>query len=416
LFVKVAELKTESKKSMVVLGSGFGAHSLLKKLKRRNYGVKLVSPRNHFLFTPLLPSTAVGTIEFRSIVEPVRNLDPSIEYIRATAEVVDPQKHEVTCRPLNSDRTFSLNYDVLVLAGGVQPNTYGIPGVFEHACFLKELNDARNIRQRILDNYERASLPDADRDEKIHLLHFVICGGGPTGIEFAAEVYDFVVHEVGRYFPNLIAFTQITLVEAGSEILTAFDRHLREKAIHLFHRQNIQVLLGNPVKVVKKKSLMLSNNQKLHYGLLLWAAGNAPIPLVKALPCEKDRSGRVLTDAFLKVTGCDGVYALGDCCVPGDQNLPQTAQVAMQEGKYLARCFNYPERMAPFRFKSLGTLAYIGSESALVETSVLQGSGFLAWLFWRSVYLTRLVRWRNKIKVVMDWLLNMVFGRDISQF
>ncbi|NOZ07919.1 MAG: FAD-dependent oxidoreductase, partial [FCB group bacterium] len=393
-------------KRLIVLGSGFGAHSLLQKLSYRRYQVILVSPRNHFLFTPLLPSTAVGTIEFRSIVEPVRNLQPRVNYLQAACTKINPEYRGVSCLSTHGEQQFTIPYDLLVIATGVQSNTYGIPGVAEHACFLKELKDARTIRQRILDNFEKAALPGLSDDEKHNILHFVICGGGPTGIEFAAEVHDFVVHEVGRYFPELIPFTKITLIEAGPQILTVFDTHLREKAMHLFHRQNIQVMLGNPIKAVEKDSLKLSNNKKLKYGLLLWAAGNAPVPFVQTLPCEKDRSGRILTDDFLRVPGCANVYALGDCSVPRGQKLPQTAQVAMQQGKYLARCLNTPQRTKPFHFKSLGTLAYIGSDSALVETSTVRGSGFLAWLFWRSVYLTRIVRWRNKIKVVVDWALN----------
>jgi NADH:ubiquinone reductase (non-electrogenic) len=173
------------KRRLIVLGSGFAGFSLVKSVDTASYDVAIVSPRNHFLFTPLLPSTTVGTIEFRSIIEPIRGARKGIEYYQASCTSVDPQRNVIGCRHAVDEREFSLPYDVLVIAVGAENNTYGIPGVAEHALFLRELADARAIRQRIIECFERASIPEMEESERSSLLRFLVVGGGPTGVEFA---------------------------------------------------------------------------------------------------------------------------------------------------------------------------------------------------------------------------------------
>ncbi len=407
-----------SLQQLLILGTGFGAFNLIKHL-RSGYDVTVVSPRNHFLFTPLLPSTAVGTIEFRSIIEPIRDANKGIRFFHASAESVDVATRIVHCKGATNQRAFDVPYGILVIAVGAMPNDYGIPGVAGHALFLKELRDASILRQRIIKNFEQASLPGVPVAERQRLLHFVVCGGGPTGVEFAAELNDFLLDDLQELYPHLSADVGISIVEAGNEILGTFDEKLRRYATEIFRRQRIRILAKSPVTRVDERSLTLADDSIIHYGLLLWAAGNAPVSFVKNIPLEKDKQGRIVVDSFFRAKSNNSIYAIGDCSVVENAPLPATAQVAQQQGKYLGKCLNAHARggnVEPFAYTHLGMLAYIGNNRALADLNTYKGKGWTTWLFWRSAYLSRIVSFRNKFSVLTDWIRARIFGRDTSQF
>lgn len=403
---------------LVVLGTGFGAFNLIRHL-RDDHDITVVSPRNHFLFTPLLPSTTVGTIEFRSIIEPIRHARRGLRFFHATAEAVDASARTVACTGASDGRSFTVPYDLLVIAVGAVSNTFKVPGVAEHAMFLKELSDARELRRGIIRCFERANLPGVSAEERRRLLHFVVCGGGPTGVEFAAELNDFLTDDLARVYPHLIAEAQITLVEAMKEILGTFDEKLRRYATDLFRRQRIHLLLESPVVRVEPTVLHLRDGAALPYGLLLWTTGIGPTPFARRSALARDARGRFLTDACFRVGGTQDVYALGDCGTVEGAGFPATAQVAQQQGKYLARALRLRARGGepePFRYRNLGMLAYVGGSRALADLQGYKGRGWTSWLFWRSAYLTRIVSLKNKIKVLSAWITARLFGRDISQF
>ena len=410
---------TNDKRRLVVLGTGFAAFTLVKLLRIERYHLTLISPRNHFLFTPLLPSTTVGTIEFRSIIEPIRQAAGRFNYFQASCEDIDLAQRKVFCRGSVDGEVFQYPYDLLVIAVGAISNTFRVPGVAEHALYLRELHEARQLRRRIIECFERASLPHVAAKEQARLLHFVVCGGGPTGVEFAAELHDLLVEDLRPSYPGLADQVKITLVEAGQEILSSFDARLRDYATAHFRRQHIEIRTGIPVVTVEKERLQLGNREWLPYGLLLWSTGNAPTPLAEKLSVAKDGAARLSTDHFLRLQGHPEVYALGDCAGISGYALPATAQVAMQQGKYLASSLNRiaaGQRVPPFRYRHLGMLAYIGGNRALADFQNFKGKGITVWMFWRSAYLTRLVSLRNKLQVMFDWMKAKVFGRDLSHF
>lgn len=407
------------RRKLIVLGSGFGAFSLIKEIDTSAYDVIVVSPRNHFLFTPLLPSTTVGTIEFRSIIESIRVARPGVQFYQAMCLSIDTDRRRITCWQELDGSEFTLEYDLLVIAVGASNNTYGIPGVLEHAMFLKELADARAIRQRIIDCFEQASMPGLAEVERKRLVHVVIVGGGPTGVEFAAEMHDFLVGDLQNSFPQLKADVRISLLEATHQILGSFDVHLSSYAIKRFRRQRIEVRTGSIVAKVEAQAVHLADGSVIPYGLLVWSTGIGPRPLVQSLPFEKELRGRIVVDEFLRLRGRSDVFALGDCATQYGTDLPATSQVAQQEGKYLGRMFNRQvsgKPIKPFEYHHLGMLAYIGGNRALADLTSVKGHGIAAWLFWRSAYLTRLVSLRNKILVLFDWCKTFFFGRDISRF
>ena len=403
---------------LVVLGTGFGAFNLVTRL-RRGYDITVISPRNHFLFTPLLPSTTVGTIEFRSIIEPIRHARKNLRFYWATAVTVDAGRKVVHCLSRADERPFEVEFDILVIAVGAVNNTYNIPGVREHALFLRELNDARELRQRIIRCFEQAAIPTVTEDERKRLLHFVVCGGGPTGVEFAAELNDFLNEDLSHTYAGLLPDARITLVEASQEILRGFDRKLREYATNLFRRERIQLLTASPVISVSDGTISLSDGSTLPYGLLLWSAGNGATEFIRATSLPKDSRSFLIVDRFFRVQGQSDIYALGDCAAIEGFPLPATAQVAQQQGRYLARELNAiasGRSVQQFEYRSLGMLAYVGNRRALADLEAYKGKGWATWLFWRSAYITRIMSLKNKVLVLFDWFKALVFGRDVSQF
>ncbi len=413
------ESARRDKPKLVILGTGFAGFSLLKKLDQRLYDLTVISSRNHFLFTPLLPSSTVGTVEFRSIIEPIRRACKGVRFFQGSARELDTANKWVRFVSTLGQETFDVAYDILIIAVGAKVNTFGIPGVTENALFLKTAEDARKIRRRTIECFEQASEPGLPQERRRQLLHFAVVGGGPTGVEFAAELHDFVMKEVRACYPHLMEDVSITLVDAADHILGAFDKSLSDYTTKHFQRQNIQVRTGIRTVKLEKDRAILNDGSEVHFGMVVWSTGLGPTIAVSQFNLPKDKASRLLVDQTLKVQEQDNIYAMGDCaCVVG-KNYPATAQVAMQEGNYLAKALN---RLAdgkpaePFKYNHHGMLAYIGEDAAIADLNAIKGKGRGTYFLWRSAYFTRLMSWKNKILVLFDWLKTGFFGRDISRF
>lgn len=404
---------------VLVLGCGFAGFSLLYRLNRKAWDATLLTPRNYFLFTPLLPSAVAGSVEFRSILEPARRRLRGVRVIEASAESVDWESRQVSCVGAVGGERFTLPWDYLVIAVGNTVADFGIPGVAEHTLKLYSVEEARIIRRGILEQLARAEIPGLTEAQIRERLTFVIIGGGPTGVEAAAEIHDLLDEEASHSYPDLAPYARVVLIEALGRILTTFDQALGEYTDRHFGREGIQVRTGAKVQAIEPNAVLLQGGERIDCGLILWAAGNAPVPFVKNLGIPLDRRGRIVIDDSLRVAGRENVYAMGDCAVVGEPPLPATAQVAQQQGKYLAKALERRLQGRPveaFRFKAQGMLAYIGGGQALADLPQVKWSGRGAWLFWRSVYLTKLVSPANKVKVLFDWIKARLFGRDLSRF
>ncbi|MGV8016758.1 MAG: FAD-dependent oxidoreductase [Ignavibacteria bacterium] len=350
----------------------------------------------------------------------MRNIS-GITFHQSYCTGIDAANSKIECEDSDTGKKYALGFDILVIAVGEVTNTYGIKGVNENALFLKELSDARKIRTKVVDCFENASLPGISHQERKDFLRFAVCGGGPTGVEFAAELHDFIEEDVKRKYRDLAAYVEIILIEAGNSILASFDRKLSEYTTKIFKRQNIVIKTNSPVKEVDEKLIYLDNDTSFKYGLLVWAAGNTSTNLVRKVGFNLDRRGKILTDSYFRVRSGDkvneNVFAIGDCSAIKGYEIPATAQAAQKTGVFLAGYLNknfYSER--PFNFKNLGMLAYIGKRKALADLPQYKGTGFGAFLFWRSAYLTRLVSFKNKVLVIFDWIKTFVSGRDVSNF
>ncbi|CAA0825099.1 External alternative NAD(P)H-ubiquinone oxidoreductase B1- mitochondrial [Striga hermonthica] len=317
------------KKKVVVLGTGWAATSFLKDLNISNYEVQVVSPRNYFAFTPLLPSVTCGTVEARSIVEPVRNIikkrNGEIKFWEAECLKIDHMGKRVFCRSnidenLAGNKEFSLEYDYLVIAIGSQVNTFDTPGVLENCHFLKEVEDAQRIRRTVIDCFEKAVLPELTEEEQKTNLHFVIVGGGPTGVEFAAELHDFVYEDLVNIYPSVKDLVSITVIQSGDHILNTFDERISSFAEQKFQRDGIEVLTGHRVvsvsdRMIKMRAKSTGEDISIPHGMIVWSTGVSTRPVVKNFMDQIGQEKRrvLATDEWLRVKGCEEVYALGDC-------------------------------------------------------------------------------------------------------
>ncbi|CAL5391377.1 unnamed protein product [Camellia sinensis] len=326
-----AELsQAESKKKrVVVLGTGWAGTSFLRDLDMSSYDVQVVSPRNYFAFTPLLPSVTCGTVEARSVVEPIRNMikkkSGKINFCEAECLKIDTANKKVFCQSnlpenLVGNNDFSLEYDYLVIAIGAQVNTFNTPGVLEYCYFLKEVEDAQKIRRCVIDCFEKAVLPGLSEEERRTNLHFIIVGGGPTGVEFAAELHDFVQEDLVKIYHSVKDLVKITLIQSGDHILNTFDDRISSFAEQKFQRDGIEVLTGSRVLSVSDKFInmkMKSSGDVLSmpHGMVVWSTGVGARPVVKDLMEQIGQGKRrvLATDEWLRVKGCQDVYALGDC-------------------------------------------------------------------------------------------------------
>ncbi|KAI8602454.1 pyridine nucleotide-disulfide oxidoreductase-domain-containing protein [Dissophora ornata] len=429
-----------TKRTVVLLGSGWGAISFLKKLNTDDYNVIVVSPRNYFLFTPLLPSCTVGTIELRSIMEPIRFIighkTRNVKFYESECTDIDPESKTISVTDVSDIKGAVANttipYDYLVVAIGADNQTFGMAGVREFACFLKEVWDAQKIRTRLMDCVESAGFASQTPEEVERLLHMVVVGGGPTGVEYAAELHDFLKDDLETWYPELADKFKITLVEALPNVLPMFSSQLIQYTENTFKQNHIEVLTKTMVKEVADKEIKVMDANKnmvtIPYGLLVWATGNCPRPLARKLMARiKDGQSSprgLLVDDYMRVSGAQDMYAIGDCTF---SKYAPTAQVATQQGIYLASVFHNLARIdkgenmkiTPFEYSHQGSLAYIGSDKAIADLPFLNGNvsvgGVATYVFWRSVYISNMFSFRNRFLVVGDWMKSKVFGRDISR-
>ncbi|KAL6927262.1 NADH-ubiquinone reductase (H(+)-translocating) ndi1 [Hanseniaspora valbyensis] len=436
------------KKNVVILGSGWGGISFLQHIDESKYNVTLISPRPHFLFTPLLPSAPVGTVDEKSIIEPVVNFavkktKGNVSYYEAQATKINYPENTVTIKSFsnvnhlglskNSDAikkndSAEIKYDYLVSAVGAEPNTFGIPGVQEHGMFLKEIEDSPKIRKQFIENIEKANLLQKGDPERKRLLTIVVVGGGPTGVETAGELQDYVDQELKKFLPSLAEEVQIHLIEALPVILNMFESKLTSYAQKVLEQTSIKLHLKTAVSKVEDKQLIAktkvsdteTKEEIIPYGTLIWATGNKPraiiSDLIKEIPEQANSRRGLLVDEHLKVKGLNNVYAIGDNAVAG---FAPTAQVAHQEAEYLSKVFNKQQidTAKPFKYLHYGALAYLGAEKAIANITygkkqLYTGGGLLTFYIWRVLYLSMIISWRSRFKVMSDWFKLAFFKRD----
>lgn len=324
--------RQKDKPRLVILGGGWGSVALLKTLHPDEYHVTVVSPTNYFLFTPMLPSATVGTLELRSLVEPIRRIVGRVRghFIRASAEEVDFTSKLVEISQKDAtgkDQRFYLPYDKLVIGVGSTTNPHGVKGL-ENCHFLKDIDDARKIRNTVLSNLEASCLPTTTDEERRRLLSFVVCGGGPTGVEFAAELFDLLNEDLCTVFPRILRNEiSVHIIQSRGHILNTYDEAVSKYAEERFQRDQIDVLTNSRVKEVRPDKILFTQKgehgetvtKEIPTGFCLWSTGVSQTPFCQrisaALGQFQTNKLALETDTHLRLNGAPlgEVYAIGDC-------------------------------------------------------------------------------------------------------
>ena len=534
-YISRKEQPREERKTVIVLGTGWASHAFVKLASTYDLRIVVVSPVNHFVFTPMLASAAVGTVEYRSVTEPIRVTNPYIDNFvegRAIGIDVEGKKLQVqlsslgtvtgsfrglasdaSCRldpePIQSyvdysddgsmvqrDRSkgagdvIELNYDYLLCAVGTASRSSIVKGAKEYCFNLKTSQDSKRLRTALGEALEYASRPDVQdsyyisdevtamaRAERRRRVRIAIVGGGPTGVELSGELKDFFA-QICSYpdgaYQHLKDDISVMLIHGGCDLLPAMDRELRTRALDALHAQGVEVRLNTRLKEVGRDFITIGEKgsdveETIPVGLTVWAAGNAPVPFVKELlsqlpPQAAGPGGRIVVDKWLRCqtnspSSFGSIFVLGDVACLSEkekydvepQPLPQTAQVAGQQGAFAARMLNrgYDMQATPpalpelsesesfsllrvwlaargleeapgFTFLSLGLLAYVGQEEALNQVTIgnvpiFNYSGKIAFTLWRTVYLAKQASSRNQALLTFDWVRTKRFGRDITR-
>ena len=414
------------KKRILILGGGFaGAYAarlLEKRLgHREDVDLILVSHENFVLFTPMLHEVAGSDVGVTDIVQPLRKMVRRTHVGIAEVEAIDLVKKQVRIRHPDLPNPYEITFDQLVLALGAVTNFYHTPGLEEHALTMKTLGDAILLRNRVIDALE---LADNLKEEtaRTRTLTTVVAGGGFAGVETAGAVNDFL-REGMKFYPRLKEdMVRVVLVDPGDHILPELGKSLGHYAQEKLSHRGVEIRLNTKVAGYDGLEVSLDNGARIATRMLIWTAGTAPASVLSGLPCALQR-GRVVTDECLRVPHWAGVWALGDCAlVPDPLNpgkyYPPTAQHAIRQAAVLADNIaavlqGRPPR--PFKFKMLGMLAAIGRRTGVAEVLGMKFSGIIAWWLWRSIYLSKLPGFQKKVRVAIDWMLDLFFSKDLVQ-
>ncbi len=409
---------------IVIIGGGFAGTAIalrLEKTFRRDQTVEitLIDSENFFTFTPLLPEVPSGSIQPKHIVFPLRALLKRTKVRQAEVKAIDLAGRTVTAAHCGACGDYTVPFDHLVLALGSVPNYFGLPGVAENALSIKSLADATALHAHVIDRLEHADLqPEAAIRRQ--LLTFVVAGGGFAGVETLAELADFV-RGAGRFYPHVSREEiRMILIHSGDRILPEVSPSLSAYALRKLRSRGVEVLLGTRVKGCTTSAIYHSDGRQIDARTFVWAAGTAPSPVLDLVDVPRAKNGRVEVDATMAVKGRPGIWAVGDSAAIPDLvtggSCPPTAQYALRQGRRLADNIAGAirgEAPRPFRFKALGLLAGLGRRCAVAEIMGMRFSGFIAWWLWRTIYLLKLPGFERKLRVAIDWTLDLFFPRDI---
>ena len=427
-----------NKKKIVILGGGFAGVECARQLESEfgnNSEIELVmvSEDNFLLFTPMLPQVASGMIETRHIVMPIRTICKKTKFYEGRIKNIDPYGKLVTLWGTRDKRSISIHYDFLVVALGSETNFFGMADVEKNAYTMKTLNDAVMLRNRVIDMLEQAE-NETNPILRKSFLNFVVVGGGFAGIETAGELMDLLL-DARKYYPTIHKEDlKVIVLEAMGEILPGFNKKLADFAKRKLIERGIEIELkkavtsfdGNEVTIktldeTPKDPIDQSEINSIITKTLIWTAGVTPVNTIKR-SMFKTEKGKLIVDDFLEVQKFPGVFAIGDCALFVDpitnRPFPPTAQIAEAQAKIAAKnliSLIKNSEQEKFVYHSKGQMAIIGKRSGIATFLGVNISGFVAWLIWRNVYLSKIPTFDKKTRVFLDWIIDLFFDRDISR-
>jgi NADH dehydrogenase len=437
-------------KRILILGGGFAGIEVLRRLQNAfqddvEIDITLVSRDNFFLFTPMLPEVSSGMIETRHIATPIRAFCKRARFYEANVESIDLENRQVIITnaigdpmdPVHLNRHV-LNYDYLVIGLGGETNFFGMKDLEKNAFTIKSLEDAMILRNHVISMLEQADIEhdnNNDDDLRKSLVTFVVVGGGFGGVEAVGELNTLVQDSIGAFYHNIDTKkdVRVILVNAHERILPEVSERLSEFALQKLRESGVEIILNKRLASYTNGQAKLNDGTLIPTFTLIWAGGVTPSKLIKDLTCEHDKGGRIVVNHYLQIHKYDGVFALGDCASITDPHTkkpyPPTAQHAIREGKVTAKNIisiikNRREKgvaeeqrrgMKIFDYKTKGTMAEIGKRTGVGDILGLKVHGFVAWWIWRTYYLANLPTIEKKVRVIVDWTIDLFFKRDVTK-
>ena len=399
---------------ILIIGGGFGGLSFLQKARKSKNDFILIDKTNHHLFQPLLYQVATAVLSPADITVPLRNLfknDKNVRTILSEVKEINKEKKEVTL-----DNAEVINYDKLIVSAGSSYSFFGKNEWSKFAKGLKVINDALDIREKILKAFEKA---ENEKDERIRkkYLNFVIVGGGPTGVELAGSIAEIAYKNMTKEFRNFSSKdANIYLLEAGDRILPSYSENLAKKSYKYLIDLGVKVMTKERVENIEEMKVT-TNKQVIDADNIIWAAGNEASSLIKHLDTETDNEGRALVNQDCSIKEDNEVYVIGDAAnfiTASGESLPGIAPVAIQQGRYVAHNIKKnieKENRKPFKYSDKGTMATIGRFKAIGVIGNFELAGFTAWLFWSLIHLVYLIGYRSKIIVAIEWIFAYFFNK-----
>ncbi len=422
-------------KRILILGGGFAGVEALRQLQmafQDDVGVDLTlaSKDNFFLFTPMLPEVSAGMIETRHIVTPVRVFCKRARFYEGRVESIDLKNKQVIITHAIGRETqqvelhsHTLKYDYLILALGSETNFFGMRDIERNAFTIKTLGDAIVLRNHVINMLEQSDFEHENVELTRSLMTFVVVGGGFSGVETIGELNDFVRESIENFYHNIESKdVRIILVNSGQRILPEVSEDLAEFALQRLRESGVEVILNIRVEGATASSVKLNNKTVIPCHSLIWSGGVKSDSLFANLPCDHDKAGRIIVNNYLEVEGYPGVFAVGDCASVMDPNTgkpyPPTAQYAIRQGKAAAKnivsVINGGGK-AVFDYKTKGVMALVGKRNGVGILLGHKTQGFTAWVLWRSYYLANLPTVEKKLRVMVDWFIDLFFKRDVTR-
>jgi NADH dehydrogenase len=411
--------------NVLILGGGFGGLYAARKLERtlppHAAKITIVNDVNFMLYTPLLPGAEGGTLEPRHVVVPLREHLKSTDLVLGHVTGADPDRHVVTVDTAEG-KAVEFPYDHLIVSLGSVSRTLPVPGLSEHGVGFKTLSDAIALRNNVLHTLERAESVE-DEATRRALLTYVFVGAGYAGLEGLAELQDFAADVVDLYPRSRLHGLRFILVEARDRVMPEISPDLAEFAVLELRRRGVEVRTGTTVERISADSVELSDGEVVPCRTVAWTAGVKPAPVIAQLGLPLDGTGRIVVDRYCQVEGRPEVWAIGDAAAVPDparpgQASPPTCQHALRQGRTVAgnvAAALGAGRRRPFSYKTLGVFVDMGRHQAVAETVGIKWRGFPAWFLARSYHLAMMPGLRRKLRLVTDWTVDLLFGRDASE-
>ena len=400
--------------NVVVIGGGFGGLKFLQRARSSKIQFTLIDKQNHHLFQPLLYQVATAVLSPANIAFPIRRMFKNFKNVKVILdEATDINREDKTVTISSGEK---IKYDQLVVSTGSRHSYFGNDDWSEYSNGLKGINDALQIRERLLRAFEKAE-NEKNIEKRNKYLNFVVVGGGPTGVEMAGSIAEIAYKNMKEEFRNFKSSdANVYLIEATEKILPMYSDRLSGKAEKYLIDFGVQVRTNE--KVIKiENDLVVTDKESIETDNVIWAAGNEASPIIKKLNTKTDSEGRAIVDPDCSIKEDGNVFFIGDAANYKNKNnstLPGIAPVAIQQGKYLAKIIKnktLKQDRKPFKYYDKGMMATVGRYKAIGKIGNIEISGFIAWLFWSAIHILYLIGYRSKILVVIEWIFSYLFNK-----